>query len=203
MRQQRSHVSSRTNTSLSPGLNLRSSKIRTSSVVLSLASRVFDAMLQPKFNEGQVLAEHRTVEVPLPDDDPAAMLALCRVLHYRTSDLGNLTCDTLLDIAVLSDKYDCARALHTILEHWLEQRSLHASHAERQQLLAAAYLVRNSAQFRRRAVDLVMYSTEAVDSASSVSLWSVTRRSSCARRSLPRAKVDQLAGEIEVQRRAT
>ena len=166
-------------------------KIRTSSIVLSLASRVFDAMLKLEFREGQDLAESRTVEIPLPDDDPEAMLALCQVLHHRTSDMAALTSDRLLAIALLSDKYDCAGALQVFSSYWLREQSLGASQNDRQRLLTAAYLFRNSAQFVRCALDLIIHSTEAVESASSTSLCSVTRRSSRTRvsntkcRSLP------------------
>ena len=66
-------------------------QIQVSSKVLSLASKVFAAMLGPNFQEGQPLQvettdlkRKRPIEIKLLDDHWEAMLTLCRVLHYRS-----------------------------------------------------------------------------------------------------------------------
>jgi len=60
-------------------------KIRVFSLILTAASPIFAAMLGPHFREGQ---GERSAESPkgiaLPDDDPTAMTAMCRLLHFLT-----------------------------------------------------------------------------------------------------------------------
>lgn len=62
---------------------LTQSSVRVSSKVLSLASPVFAAMLNPKFAEGQALLNATSPDTPsisLPDDDSEAVVWLCKAL---------------------------------------------------------------------------------------------------------------------------
>ncbi|KAK4097994.1 hypothetical protein N658DRAFT_432956, partial [Parathielavia hyrcaniae] len=87
-----------------------------SSKALSLASRVFAAMFGPNFNEGQRLRDGHSSGVPsafsLPEDDPKAMDFVLSFLHYQYYRLTNmLSAEEIVNIAILSDKYDLNNAL--------------------------------------------------------------------------------------------
>ncbi|OCK89655.1 uncharacterized protein K441DRAFT_734709 [Cenococcum geophilum 1.58] len=59
-------------------------RMLVSSKHLVLASSVFGAMLQGRFNEGQTLRSAGYLELPLPDDDPVAFSILLDVIHGHT-----------------------------------------------------------------------------------------------------------------------
>lgn len=50
-------------------------RIRVSAAIQSEASKVFQALLSPRFKEGTGLAADATVEIPLPDDDADTMVS--------------------------------------------------------------------------------------------------------------------------------
>lgn len=125
--------------------------IEVSSVVLSMASPVFKAMFSGKF------AEAKQSEISLKDDNPTAMLVLCRLLHHLSVDLEDLKPwdnwnvterYTLLDFAVLADKYDCAETLkHYAISKFYEFREK----KDRQswtKVAAAAYIFDQPAHFK-------------------------------------------------------
>ena len=101
--------------------------IRVHSRVLSLASPVFAAMLSPRFAEGQVLENSKamvdsTTIINLPDDDPTAMILLCKTLHFRedAAQCSFYLTDILMDMAMICDKYDMSRALSSWSHIWIE-----------------------------------------------------------------------------------
>jgi hypothetical protein len=97
-------------------------RLRVSSVLLSHASPVFRAMFGPHFNEGKVLAESSSVDVPIPDDDPIAMEAICFVLHMRSEDISSeVDADNLVCVAEHCDKYDVLVATRPAIRIWLDE----------------------------------------------------------------------------------
>ena len=93
-----------------------------SSKVLSLASPVFAAMFTHGFREGENLSSSSPRLIPLPDDDPAALTLLCKILHFRTADIPTtLEVVALANIAILCDKYDCANCVRPWSMLWLPQ----------------------------------------------------------------------------------
>lgn len=78
-------------------------------------------MLQGSFKEGQQLSSQGHTELPLPDDNPAALLILMNLIHGhtrkvpRTVDLGMLT-----ELAVLVDKYELLEATEMVVDHWFQ-----------------------------------------------------------------------------------
>lgn len=77
--------------------------VTASRTVLTIMSPVFKAMLTGRFRE----AETSTFEIPLPDDDPDALLLLLRIAHLRFKDLPErISFPDLYRLAVVCDKYD-------------------------------------------------------------------------------------------------
>lgn len=83
-----------------------------SSHVLSIASPVFNAMFNGNFSEGQSLSTVTPKKVLLPDDDPEALILLCRITRMQASKLAEgIDLSPLADFAVLRDKYQCTEAV--------------------------------------------------------------------------------------------
>ncbi|PSK46136.1 hypothetical protein B9Z65_5104 [Elsinoe australis] len=81
-------------------------RFRVSSVILSCASSVFRTVLGSAFAEGQEQASSGTITKRLEGDDTKAM---------RIASI------TILNVAIIADKYDCSRALSFILTKWCDR----------------------------------------------------------------------------------
>lgn len=105
------------------------------------ASSVFNSLLSPRFKEGTELDALGTVEIPLPDDDPEAMRTACRVIHGQASEVSDQpSLEALTTLALLSDKYDLARSMHDLAEHWISRlRQQFMLPEGRRDLLQSAY----------------------------------------------------------------
>ncbi|KAK6213729.1 btb poz domain-containing protein [Colletotrichum tabaci] len=139
-------------------------EIRVHALILSNASPVFASMLErARYGEGVAL-QHATpsdpARIPLPDDDPAAMETVCRIVHGRVLDATGSSPSVLdaspahvLAVAVLADKYDCAPALALAAEHWLRPETMEDvarwGHIcpKRRDLLVAAYWLKHEKGF--------------------------------------------------------
>jgi hypothetical protein len=83
-----------------------------SSVVLSLASPVFEAMFSGRFLEGQDLSAASPKNIKLPEDDPYALRLLCLITHLQTARINDsITLSNLADLAMVCDKYQCTEAI--------------------------------------------------------------------------------------------
>jgi hypothetical protein len=83
-----------------------------SSVVLSLASPVFEAMFNENFAEGQDLSVTSPKRVELPEDEPYALQLLCLITHLQTDDIpDSVPVSQLADFAIVCDKYQCTKAV--------------------------------------------------------------------------------------------
>ena len=100
-------------------LEMDSRKLLVSSKILSLASPVFNAMLNSKFREGQnATSGPRTIT--LPDDDVDAMTVVCHALHHMTHRVPvHLISTKLNTLAILCDKYGCVQAMKPWSRTWL------------------------------------------------------------------------------------
>ncbi|TKA59756.1 hypothetical protein B0A55_11950, partial [Friedmanniomyces simplex] len=123
-------------------------RLRVCSAALSLGSPVFKAMLSPRYTEGQALASASPVELPLPDDGSEAMTVLCNVLHHRNAGLTP-SVELQVEVAVLSDKYDCTEALQPTARCWLSQNMSTSSINHNRHLMTAAYYFRDNEAFGR------------------------------------------------------
>lgn len=85
-----------------------------SSAMLSLASPIFDAMLNTSFIESLVQrSEQNPQELKLPDDDVVGISDMCLLLHHNGNGFGreSLTTERIYNYAVIVDKYQLREAL--------------------------------------------------------------------------------------------
>ncbi len=95
--------------------------LRVSSSVLSLGSPVFAAMLNSTFIEGTVPTDGSTRNISLLEDEPRAVTTLCNVLHHQSQYVRVEIFKDFDQLALLCDKYDCARALKPWTTLWLQK----------------------------------------------------------------------------------
>ncbi|KAK5084468.1 hypothetical protein LTR05_005544 [Lithohypha guttulata] len=90
---------------------------------LQAASPVLAKLLGCQFKEGH---EEYSLANPLsfPEDDPTAMLNLCRVVHWRSKSVDVTTIDWLQKLAVVCDKYQCADCLQDFFQTRIEKAVL-------------------------------------------------------------------------------
>lgn len=105
------------------------SSFLVSSKTLSLASRVFSAMLGPHFAEGHRLREARErglgqrPSIMLREDNIAAMNFILSAIHGRADRLQSpLTAEEIVTIAIHSDKYDLNNQLTSWIDGWCNHR---------------------------------------------------------------------------------
>lgn len=99
-------------------------EMRVSSQCLRYASKVFNTMLGPHWNEGQRLSKLDPPKVILEEDDADTMLVILYVLHHRNDRVPReLEPAGLVRTAIVTDKYDLAVALQYASEKWLVKPS--------------------------------------------------------------------------------
>ncbi|CZR63190.1 uncharacterized protein PAC_13086 [Phialocephala subalpina] len=118
-------------------------RLRVYSLILKNTSKVFSAMLGPQFSEGQALLIRTTntqpVELPLPEDDPDALRAICNILHGRNDAFVEpVRAPEILNIAIAADKWDCVVPLAWAVKDWLRCEGVTDS-KELWRLMLAAY----------------------------------------------------------------
>ena len=94
--------------------------ILVSSTSMAAGSPVFRALLSGKFmkERNKIAGRH---PVLLPGDDPAAMLLLCRVLHFQSKAVKIETYKILTDLASVVNKYLCAEAFLPWSQVWIRR----------------------------------------------------------------------------------
>ncbi|TDZ23553.1 hypothetical protein Cob_v003136 [Colletotrichum orbiculare MAFF 240422] len=120
------------------GLGDEQAELRVDSLILKRASRVFSAMLGPRFKEGQKLLDRGTtttgpgdpLKINLPDEEPEIMELVLNILHHQNSRVCQIAAaDSILEVAVIADKYDLVDALK-----YASQMMLHYHEPEIEQL---------------------------------------------------------------------
>jgi len=103
---------------------IESTPMLVSSKHLILASLVFGAMLQDRFNEGQTLRSAGYLELPLPDDDPVAFSILLDVIHGHTRKVSRkIDFELLIQISILVDKYQLQEVVEVFSDGWVQALS--------------------------------------------------------------------------------
>lgn len=97
-------------------------RMRVSSKHLTLASNVFRTLFRGSFQEGVTLRTKGTVEIPLPDDHPTALLILLNIVHGHTRRVPRqVDFRMLTQIAILVDKYQCHEAVEMFTDSWCQR----------------------------------------------------------------------------------
>ncbi|KAI9730579.1 MAG: hypothetical protein M1834_005820 [Cirrosporium novae-zelandiae] len=97
-------------------------RIRVSSKHLILASPVFRSMLEGEFKESKILESDKSVQIPLPDEDPNTFLLIMLILHGLNREVPRKISVTMLaKVATIVDKYELYEAVDTFLEIWLSK----------------------------------------------------------------------------------
>lgn len=98
-------------------------RMLVSSKHMMVASPVFRAMLRHRnFKEGQELSTKGKLELPLPDDDVAAMTIILDVLHGRSRRVPReVSLDALTQVSILVDKYQMVEAVEVPSDVWIEK----------------------------------------------------------------------------------
>jgi len=100
---------------------IREIRVRVFSQHLILASPVFMAMLQGSFGEGQTLRADGRVTIPLPEDDPNAMILILNVIHHRDRSVPtSISRKLMAQVLVLVDKYQFSECLHFASKTWVQ-----------------------------------------------------------------------------------
>lgn len=124
-------------------------RLRVYSQCLRSASKVFNSMFGPDWDEGRALSSQAPREIPLKEDDASALRTIFCVLHHRNTDVPDpdtLTPKEIVDIAIESDKYDLAVALKYVVPLWLKPRQS-PDLLEMGHLMTAALLFENTQLF--------------------------------------------------------
>lgn len=125
--------------------------IRASSKILSMASPVIAAMLEPSFLEGgdpsdgvkvlYKLPSFQDYQLHLSEDDAEAFVWFCLVLHYQRKIDDYISLSLFEKLAWLCNKYDCAAALSPWSKIWLQRAfALPKDQAHCERLLYTSYV---------------------------------------------------------------
>lgn len=98
-------------------------------------------------------------ELALPDDNPASMIVLCNILHFRNTELPKLNdidLSLLKNLAALCDKYNCASAVSFVSSTWLVSLASRAGEEGLEDYLTVAYLFDDPKAFKEASKQLVL-----------------------------------------------
>lgn len=133
-------------------------KMKVSTVVLSVASKVFKTLFSGSFEEAKAIrnSPHAAVEIRI-SDHPSDALLLCQLLHYQ-GNVEWLSHERFLGLAVIIDKYDCVEALRHVVHGKFAALTLRSvNQREHLYYAAAAWILDQPKQFRQVTKEMVMY----------------------------------------------
>ena len=131
-----------------------------SSVVMCLASSVWNAMFNPQghFAESQPSAGSR--EVNFAEDDPDALLLVLRIAHLQFKQVPtSLLYNQLLNVAIICDKYDVVGLVRPWYHMWEEPLKLSACKPAHEEWLFIAWTFGDTPTYKSLARSLVLEST--------------------------------------------
>ena len=133
--------------------------LKVDSHCLRSASKVFRTMFGPNWHEGQDLTTKSPKCINLDEDDSDALRTICGVIHHQQEPQERVPGPRqILQIAVLSDKYQLNVALSYAATSWMGRRNgkISMPMVERMYLLASAYLFQARDVFKEIAQELVL-----------------------------------------------
>ena len=117
---------------------------------LTTASPVFKAMLSGTFKEGRTLRDAGSLELPLPDDDPEALVILLNVIHGRSRKVPRrIDLPMLTKLAILVDCYQLHEVVDVYSELWVTCVPEARQPQELFQYLCVCWVFRNSEGFAK------------------------------------------------------
>ncbi|MCJ1472160.1 hypothetical protein MMC13_000807 [Lambiella insularis] len=145
-----------------PGGTIR---LLVSSGALTLVSDYFAKMLSSQFKEGlhnRPAGQKHTVQ--LHEDDTEALTIVCNIIHHRTESVPRqLTAHLIKAIAVISDKYNIARAVSPFCEIWFQSTCESKNPTNLNRLLFMAYVLDNAYAFSRISWEILKIHTGAAE----------------------------------------
>jgi hypothetical protein len=139
-------------------------KLLVSSAFLSEASPVFEKMFSGRYAEGGAISSDNPGDVKLPDDDPACMTLLCRILHLQATEVPRqLDIVTLADLAVLCDKYACADAVRPWIRVWVLELLAGSDSKDCEKLIMVTFALDLPDEFYKVTQGLIRVRTFSVD----------------------------------------
>ncbi|KAK6500447.1 hypothetical protein TWF481_010790 [Arthrobotrys musiformis] len=99
-------------------------KVYGTSSAIRNASAVFNRMLDPENGFGALPTEidfgKQLRVLSLPEDDAESMLIILKIIHYQTKTIPEtLSFKSVVELAVICDKYDCAGILRPWSNIWI------------------------------------------------------------------------------------
>lgn len=128
-------------------------RLHVSKALLSFASSYFCALFGPHFLEGP--ATHHGKDVEMLEEKANAFVVLMKVIHMCSNFEKPLLAKDALDFALVTDKYDCVKAVKLSLSSLLPTRPKYAGVDPQCFLINAAYLLDSNELFARYTADLV------------------------------------------------
>ncbi|EXJ74984.1 uncharacterized protein A1O5_01680 [Cladophialophora psammophila CBS 110553] len=134
-------------------------RLRVYSQILRCASRVFSTMFEPCWNTDQDHSKALPREILLPEDDGRAFSIICCVIHHR-NDLvpaaSTMSAKGILQIAIVTDKYDLHIALKYASGLWLRPEVDFLSLKAAGYFIATAFLFNDADLFAKVALYLTI-----------------------------------------------
>lgn len=133
-------------------------KMEVSTVVLSVASKVFKALFTGSVEEAEAIrnSPHDAVEIRI-SDHPSDALSLCQLLHFQ-GNLEQLNYERFLGLAVTIYKYDCVEALRQVV--YTKFAALKLGNVDQREHLyyaTAAWILDQPKFFRQFTKEMVVY----------------------------------------------
>ncbi|KAL6246950.1 hypothetical protein RBB50_006257 [Rhinocladiella similis] len=122
--------------------------IRVASKILTLCSPVFKAMLNGSFREAQLALSRETPPIlDLPEDSPATMELLLRILHHDPTVRRERDDVDICALALACDKYSCTAAIRLWFQAFVSDKKDNCDNHEFVQLIGASYLLDDAFSF--------------------------------------------------------
>ena len=121
--------------------------INVSKALLSYASDYFKTLFSNKFSEGHLAELDSNIE--LEEDEPEAVVNLCKILHMKYTGLRPMGATELLRLAIVADKYMCVEAIGLAADALFPTETKGMACEPVRDLVVAAYLLDQPAHFRR------------------------------------------------------
>jgi hypothetical protein len=114
-------------------------RIRVCKALLCFASKYFNALFSSKFSEGGLAEQGQ--DVMLGEDEPDAVVNLCKILHMKYTWPTPMNPKELLHLAIVADKYDCVKAIHLAVQPLFRTGTFSCDCWGARDLIVASYLL--------------------------------------------------------------